>query len=78
MFMFQTLKYLPAEILGVEGELVGIVAFGFAAVVLLLMPVLDGRSTNRSVSRAWSFAAWGALVYILVLTWLGYNASPTS
>jgi cytochrome b6 len=78
MFMFQTLKYLPAEILGIEGELVGILAFGLAAVVLLFMPFLDRRSTDPRVSRAWTFAAWGALAYILLLTWLGYTASPTA
>jgi quinol-cytochrome oxidoreductase complex cytochrome b subunit len=75
MFMFQTLKYLPAEILGIEGELVGIAAFGVGALVLVLIPFLDRRGAGRS-SRLWTWAAYGALAYIIVLTILGYTASP--
>jgi quinol-cytochrome oxidoreductase complex cytochrome b subunit len=72
MFMFQTLKYLPARILGIEGDLIGIAAFGVAAMLLIALPFLDrgGRS------RAWTWAAWGALAYIIVLTALGYAANP--
>jgi cytochrome b6 len=75
MFMFQTLKYLPAEILGIEGELVGIAAFGVGALVLVLIPFLDRHGAGRS-SRLWTWAAYGALAYIIVLTILGYTASP--
>jgi cytochrome b6 len=75
MFMFQTLKYLPAEILGIEGELVGIAGFGIGAVVLLLIPFLDRGRDARS-GRFWTWAAYGALLYIIVLTILGYAANP--
>jgi len=50
MFMFQSLKYLPAHILGIEGEIVGIVAFGLGGLFLLLIPFLDRRP--RAASRA--------------------------
>jgi cytochrome b6 len=73
MFMFQTLKYLPAEILGVPGELVGVAAFGLAACGLLLIPFLDRNGRSRA-GRVWSYAACGALLYIIVLTWLGYTS----
>ena len=43
MFMFQTLKYLPSYILGIEGEIVGIVGFGLGGLFLLLVPMLDRR-----------------------------------
>ncbi|TFG65721.1 MAG: cytochrome bc complex cytochrome b subunit, partial [Gemmatimonadales bacterium] len=43
MFMFQTLKYLPAHILGFEGEVIGIMGFGLAALVLVLVPFIDRR-----------------------------------
>jgi cytochrome b6 len=75
MFMFQTLKYLPPEIVGIEGELVGIAAFGIAAVVLVILPFLDRKGTGRA-SRIWTWAAYGALAYIIVLTILGYTANP--
>jgi cytochrome b6 len=76
MFMFQTLKYLPAHILGIEGELVGVVAFGLAGVVLLLLPFLDRSAARNEPSPTWTWIAYGALAYILVLTWLGYTANP--
>ncbi|HSM07202.1 MAG TPA: cytochrome bc complex cytochrome b subunit [Longimicrobiales bacterium] len=76
MFMFQTLKYLPAHILGIEGELVGVVAFGLAGVVLLLLPFLDRKAARGEPSRLWNWVAYGALLYIVVLTVLGYLANP--
>ena len=77
MFMFQTLKYLPSRILGIEGEIVGIVGFGLAGVLLLLIPFLDRRAQRGEPGRGFTWLALAALVYIVVLTVLGYTASPT-
>src|SRR5947209_10613562 len=41
LFMFQTLKLLPAKIWVLEGEIVGIVAFGVAGLLWLLLPFLE-------------------------------------
>lgn len=76
MFMFQTLKYLPAHILGVEGELVGVLGFGLAGAVLLFVPFLD-RGTGRG-RDIWTYVVLIALVFILLMTWLGYRMSPTA
>lgn len=78
MFMFQTLKYLPAHILGIEGELVGIAGFGIAGVVLLLLPFLDRGAARGEPKTGWTIVAWLALVYIIVLTALGYLANPAA
>jgi quinol-cytochrome oxidoreductase complex cytochrome b subunit len=77
MFMFQTLKYLPSHILGLEGEMVGIVGFGLGGLFLLLIPILDRRTARgeRNVLVTWIGIA--VIVYMLVLTYLGYAASPT-
>jgi cytochrome b6 len=77
MFMFQTLKYLPSHILGIEGELVGVLAFAVAGVFLLLVPVLDRRGARGESSPLFTWIIIGAIVYILVLTYLGYTANPT-
>ncbi len=76
MFMFQTLKILPSHILGIEGEVIGVVGFGVAGVVLLLVPFLD-RGTSRAQSRFWTLLSIGSIVYIIVLTILGYLEEPT-
>jgi quinol-cytochrome oxidoreductase complex cytochrome b subunit len=75
MFMFQTLKYLPPHVLGLEGETIGIVGFGLAGLLLALVPFLDqGRTRGRLVTSA----ALLAIAYILTLTALGYLANPTT
>jgi cytochrome b6 len=76
MFMFQTLKYLPARILGIEGELVGVLAFGLGAVILVLVPFLDRKTARGEESSLWRNLALLALLYIFLLTWLGYTANP--
>jgi cytochrome b6 len=77
MFMFQTLKYLPAHILFFEGEAVGIMVFGLAAVFLLLVPFLDRRTARGERSRVFTGIAIAIITYMVVLTYLGYTANPT-
>ena len=76
MFMFQTLKYLPAHILGIEGEIVGILGFGLAGVFLLLIPVLDRRSARGERSPLFTWIGLVMILYVLLLTYLGYTADP--
>jgi len=76
MFMFQTLKYLPGRIAGIEGELLGVLAFGLGAVVLVFVPFLDRASARGERGTLWRNVALAGLLYILVLTWLGYTANP--
>ncbi len=77
MFMFQTLKFLPARILGINGELVGVAGFGAAALVLLLMPFLDRPDAHGHHRAIWRYVAVFALVYIVALTYVGYAVDPT-
>lgn len=77
MFMFQTLKYLPSHILGIEGEVVGVVAFGLGGLFLLLIPFLDRRAARRAPSPLFTWIGVGLIVYVLALTYLGYAANPT-
>jgi quinol-cytochrome oxidoreductase complex cytochrome b subunit len=75
MFMFQTLKLLPGHILGIEGEVIGVLGFGAAGLVLLLIPFLD-RGTSARQGRMWTYLALGAIVYVVALTAIGYLAAP--
>ena len=76
MAMFQTLKLLPAHILGLEGEFVGVLAFGLVGLVLIAMPFFDRRADRGE--RNYFPAAFGVVLlgYMLVLTYLGYVANP--
>ena len=77
MFMFQTLKYLPAYVLGVEGEIVGIVGFGVGGLFLALIPFLDRRTARGEASRLFTWIGVAIILYMVVLTYLGYTASAT-
>jgi quinol-cytochrome oxidoreductase complex cytochrome b subunit len=77
MFMFQTLKYLPSYILGVEGEIVGVVGFGLGGLFLLLVPFLDRRAGRGEPNRLFIAIGLAIIAYMLLLTYLGYVASPT-
>jgi cytochrome b6 len=77
MFMFQTLKYLPSHILGIEGEVVGILGFGLGGLFLLLIPILDRRTARGEPSRLFTWIGIAIILYMLLFTYLGYTASAT-
>ncbi len=77
MFMFQTLKYLPATIMKIEGEIVGVLGFGLGGLFLLLIPFLDRRADRGDRTRLFTWIGLAIIAYMIVLTYLGYTASPT-
>ena len=74
MSMFQTLKYLPAKIGPIDGELIGAMAFNLGGLFLLLVPFLDRRSARGEKSPLFFWIGVGLVTYIVVLTMLGYAA----
>ncbi len=72
--MFHTLKLLPSHILGVEGERIGVLAFGAAALFLVFVPFLDRRASRGERSPVFTTAAVLGLVYLVVFTIVGYLA----
>jgi quinol-cytochrome oxidoreductase complex cytochrome b subunit len=72
--MFHTLKMLPSHILGIEGEHLGIIGFGVAAVFLLLVPFLDRRASRGEPSPLFTLAAVMGLVYLITFTIVGHFA----
>jgi quinol-cytochrome oxidoreductase complex cytochrome b subunit len=72
--MFHTLKLLPSHVLGFEGERLGVVAFGVAAIVLVLVPFLDRRASRRERSPLFTLLAILGLVYLVSFTIIGHYA----
>jgi len=73
MFMFQTLKLIPARVWLIDGELLGVLAFGAAGLLWLLLPFFardQWRWTRQGVTGAGIFA----LAYIAGTTLYGYVA----
>jgi cytochrome b6 len=73
--MFHTLKLLPSHILGMEGEQLGVLTFGLAAVVLIVIPFLDRRASNEQPSPMFTALGVLALVYMFAFTIIGYFAA---
>ncbi|HXV79067.1 MAG TPA: cytochrome bc complex cytochrome b subunit [Candidatus Binatia bacterium] len=77
MAMFQTLKLLPSYVLGIEGELLGVLAFGLVGLLLILIPFLDRRAAAEQPSRFPAVFGMVFVLYMVLLTYLGYTMSPT-
>lgn len=73
--MFQVLKLLPAHILGIEGEVLGVLGFGLAALVLLFLPFLDRGAAEGRSSTLVTIGGILALAYMVVFTIYGYLAA---
>jgi cytochrome b6 len=72
--MFHTLKLVPSHVLGFEGEHLGVVAFGLAALFLVLVPFLDRRASRGEPSPVFTILAALGLVYLVVFTIIGHYA----
>jgi quinol-cytochrome oxidoreductase complex cytochrome b subunit len=75
-YMFQTLRMLPSRVLGIEGEMLGIVGFGLAGVVWALVPFLDAPDGRGARARFWSVIGVLAMLYVVVFTLLVYRGGP--
>jgi len=75
LFMFQTLKYIPAKILIFDGEVIGILTFMLAGAALFIVPFIN-RSPDYYPRRRMVFNVLGgiALLFIAVMTVIGYLA----
>jgi cytochrome b6 len=74
LFMFQTLKYIPATIFGFDGEVLGILAFGAGAVMVLLVPFIDRAALKGERSKTIQRAGVIVIIYILTMTAVAYVA----
>lgn len=69
VFMFQTLKFLPAKILFIDGDVLGVLVFGIVGLAFLIVPFIDPRRRHAKL-----FTAAGVIVlfYMIVMTAIGY------
>ncbi len=72
LFMYQTLRYLPAHILFVDGELLGVLLFGAAGVLWALVPFWDKKSSRGEQNRFVNYLGLFAVIFIIVLTIIGW------
>ena len=76
LFMFQTLKKLPPHVFNIEwleGEVVGVLFFGFCGLVVLVVPFLDFGASSRWPRRVLNVLAALAVVFFIVMTARGLS-----
>jgi len=77
VFMFQTLKYIPAKILSFDGEVLGVLAFALGGALLVAVPFLDRKASEGKVSKLFTIVGVIVVLYILVMTIVAYTVSQT-
>lgn len=77
VFMFQTLKFIPAKILFIDGEVLGVLAFAVAGLLLVLVPFLDKKASRGQTSKVFTAVGVFAFAYIIVMTLISYTVPQT-
>ncbi|HEY6102968.1 MAG TPA: cytochrome bc complex cytochrome b subunit [bacterium] len=75
LFMYQALRMLPARLLGLEGEKLGVLAFMLAGAALLFVPFLDVWSKREQRHRLFTVAGVAALLFVVAMTILGLRGT---
>ncbi|MBZ5628709.1 MAG: cytochrome bc complex cytochrome b subunit [Acidobacteriia bacterium] len=73
LFMFQTLKLIPAKIWFIDGDLLGVLGFGLAGAVWVLLPFVEGLKWRLARVFVTGLGVF-ALAYIVSMTIYGYVA----
>lgn len=74
LYMFQTLKFFPAQVWIVDGEVLGVLLFGAAGILWTLVPFWDRRNAHEGRSRLITVLGIVVVLYILLFTIIGWFA----
>jgi quinol-cytochrome oxidoreductase complex cytochrome b subunit len=72
LFMFQTLKLLPAKVAFLDGDVVGVVALGAVGILWVLVPFLDRNAALGEKSPVFTIIGVVFLLYVVATTVFGY------
>jgi quinol-cytochrome oxidoreductase complex cytochrome b subunit len=66
LWMFESLKYMPATIAGISGELVALIGFVLCGLLVLLLPFLVGHREHARRRVRW--VAMFVIAFVAVMT----------
>jgi cytochrome b6 len=72
LFMFQTLKFIPPKLLIIDGEVFGILLFGIAGLLWMLVPFWDRKSSRGEKNQYVNYIGIFVVLFIIVLTTIGW------
>jgi quinol-cytochrome oxidoreductase complex cytochrome b subunit len=73
VFAFQTLKFIPAHIFFLDGELVGILLFMVGGLLWCTVPLWDRASVIGLKRRQMNYLGIAVVGFIVIMTILGYS-----
>jgi cytochrome b6 len=73
LFMYQALKYFPGKILMLDGDAVGVLLFGVAGLLWVVVPFWDARLPEGSRNRILNWIGVLVLIGMIVLTGIGLS-----
>lgn len=71
LFMYQSLKYFPAKIFALDGEVVGVLLFGLGGLLWLLVPFWDALTPRGARNKIINIVGLGVVLFIIALTIIG-------
>lgn len=75
MFMFQSLKFIPSQVFGIDGELLGVLSFGLGGLLWFFVPFFDKKTERGIRARAVTYGGILIVIFIIVMTIVGYILS---
>lgn len=72
LFLFQTLKLFPGEILGLNGETIAIMLISCGILFFFLIPFFDRKSSYGEKSTAFTWIGVFYTLYFVVMTVIGF------
>ncbi|HAR96113.1 MAG TPA: cytochrome bc complex cytochrome b subunit [Deltaproteobacteria bacterium] len=72
LFLFQTLKLFPGEILGLNGETIAVVLISLAILFFFLIPFFDRKSSREEKGRLFTWIGAFYTLYFVVMTIIGF------
>ncbi len=73
LFMFQSLKYIPAKIGFMDGEVLGILLFALAGLLWILVPFWDKKSSKGERNKTINYIGLFAVIFIIIMTIIGWS-----
>ncbi len=74
LFMFQTLKIIPAKLFVIDGEVFGVMLFSIAGLLWFLVPLMDRKTKSGEKSYWLIYSGIFVIIYIIVFTIVGFIA----
>jgi len=72
LFLFQTLKLFPGDILGLNGEMIALMLISLAILFFFLIPFFDRKSARGERSTAFTWIGILYTAYFIVMTIVGF------